>query len=167
EIADKKIRVVGDIEKLVDAPILVYGKENKTQAVKTMLTHTFSNYAHHKKIAVLSFDEPEAVETFLKEATVLLENAGLKYETVNISQSSSILYSKKISEIIEEKSKNNEFIILPIPKIKNNYEGIVELKYADGVILVVKLSKSEKKELIKTLSFLEEEQAELQGIIVF
>ena len=167
EATDKKIRTVDEIQKLAQVPIIVHAKEDQKQAVKTILSHIFANYPEHKKIAISSPDNKSSIDTVFKLSSEILTNSSIKFHIIDTTKKESLFISQNLEAEMNDKLNKYNYLLIKTNEFKNNYDTFITCKKSDGVILTVKLNSSEKMELLKALTVLEQNNIELYGIIVF
>lgn len=167
EATDNKIRTIDEIQKLAQVPIIVHAKEDQKQAVKTILSHIFANYPEHKKIAISSPDSKSSIEIICKFSAEILTNSSIKFDVIDTTKNESLFIAQNLETEINDKLNKYDYLLIKTKEFKNNYDTFITCKKSDGVILTVKLNSSEKMELLKALSVLEQNNIELYGIIVF
>jgi len=167
EITDKKIRTAEEIEKFIRVPIIIHSRENKKQAVQTMLNYVLSNYTDHRKIGIISPDNKESVDTTLELISDIFTKSSTKFVVIEIKQKESVLIAKTMEREINEKMKEYDYLIITSEPFRNNYDALIVSKKSDGVILTLKLNSSEKSEVLKTVHLLEQNGVIIYGIIAF
>ncbi|MEN3042095.1 MAG: GNVR domain-containing protein, partial [Fervidobacterium sp.] len=166
EAADKKIRTVQDIQKLVQVPIMIHSKNNHSQSVKTMFAYIFTNYPEHRKILISSPDDELSTNKVSQIASEILRNASIKFNTIQLSSTETQFSFQILDSKLNEKLGKDDYVIIQSPEFKNNYDTLIAAKKADGVIITLRLNFSEKLELLNTLSLLEQNNIQVYGIIV-
>lgn len=79
---------------------------------------------------------------------------------------SELIGSEAMGKLIEELSKNYDYIFVDLPPINVVVDTVVMSKYLSGLILVVRAVESKRESIIKALNKLELSDANIIGIIL-
>lgn len=77
-----------------------------------------------------------------------------------------ILDSKKIKELIENLSKEFDYIFINVPPVDLLADGSIISTYCDGIIVAVKYNDTKKEDLDKAIKNLQEVDANIIGLLM-
>ena len=144
-------------------------------SIKTAIKYN-KNYSKCKVIGMTSSNPNEEnieilydlAKTFAKDCLkVAILDFDLRMPKLgNIINPTQILDSKKIKELIENLSKEFDYIFINLPPVDLLADGSIISTYCDGIIVAVKYNDTKKEDLDKAIKNLQEVDANIIGLLM-